>query len=263
MSPLSGRTILVTRAREQAGALTEALAGLGAEVVEAPAIGFADPQSWGPVDAAIARLGSYDWLLFTSVNAVERFLSRAERAGGGPMPLVRASAGGTRVAAIGAATAGALRVRGIQVAGVPSVSRAEGLFSMLAEAGPLAGARVLIPRAEVAREVLPESLRERGAAVDVVPVYRTVAAPVAEAILEKLRSRQIDMVVLTSGSAIGALLAGIGGTRLLSGVAVAVIGEVTAEAARAKGLQPSVIAPRAAIGDLVAAVETFYKSKED
>jgi len=158
VKPLAGRTILVTRSREQAGDLAEALEARGGRVVEAPVIAFADPRDWSPVDAAIGRLESYDLILFTSANAVDRF---AVRAAGRESPSGDAdTATWPRTVAIGGATARALARRGLRVDEVASEARAEGVLALLA-GRELRGARILLPRAEVARETLPEELRAR------------------------------------------------------------------------------------------------------
>ena len=157
-APLAGTTVVVTRSRAQAGALSGRLAELGATVVEFPVIKLVDPEDWTPVDTAIEGLSSYDWIVFTSANAVERFFERLwarERD-------ARALAGSS-VAAVGPATAARCMDFGIRPDYVPEDFRAEGLLDGFIERGVSAGSRVRPPRALEGREVLPDTLRERGA----------------------------------------------------------------------------------------------------
>lgn len=252
MSPLAGRTILVTRARGQAGTLSEALIERGATVVEAPVIAFEEPADWGPADGAARRLDTYDFVIFTSVNAVERFTQRAAGLGHPILPSER-----TRLVAIGPATAQALALRGFHGSRIASVFRAEGVIDTLATEG-LSGRRVLIPRAEAAREILPDQLRARGALVEVVSVYRTVAVPLTAEVLRLIESRAVDLIVFTSPSTVRNMLAAIGDPHELGGAQVAVIGPVTEIAARDAGLSPSIVSPRAGMEELARAIATHY-----
>ncbi len=252
---LSGCTVLVTRAAEQGGGLTEALRRRGARVVECPVIGFADPKSWEPVDQAASRLGSYDRIVFTSANAVERFLGRLGALGRSPEEMR-----GARVAAIGGATAAGLRARGLEPGAVAAAARAEGLIELLESLGGLAGSRILLPRAAVAREVLPEALRRAGATVDVVAVYRTVPVPVGDDVRALLARRAVDAAAFTSGSTVTRFLEGAGGAAALAGVLVAVLGPVTAAAARGQGLRPDVVAANASMASLAEAIARLWTS---
>ena len=218
--PLAGQRVLVTRAASQAGGLTAHLRCLGAEVVELPVIGV-QPLVFDPPQ------GHYDWVLFTSANAVACFLDRAA------MPE------GVRAAAIGPATDGALRSRGIDVALVAEVSTGEGLAAAL-ESIPVEGKRMLIPRAESAREVLESALKARGAEVVILPVYRNVVpeglAEAAKALFEG--PSKPDWVTLMSPSAVKNLLAAVG-LEALGKAKIATIGPVTGDAARKHGLEVS------------------------
>lgn len=253
--PLSGITLLVTRSQEQAGELGVALAGRGGRVVEAPVIAFVDPEDWTGADRAISRIDSYDWILFTSANAVDRFMKRCRSVGVSSDRLSR-----PRVAAIGPATARSLEERGLVVTATPSSHRAEGLIEALGR-NDLTGVRILLPRAAVAREILPDELRAMGAEVDVVTVYRTVAVQPAEEIRRDLASGAIDVVTFTSSSTVTNLLAGIGGPGALEGTAIAVIGPVTAETVRRHGLAPEIEARRSTIADLVEAITAWARSR--
>ncbi len=167
--PLFGRRIVITRAREQASALGDLLHGLGAEVIELPTIRIEPAADYAPLDEAIAKLRTYDWLIFTSANGVRYFLERLDASSSD----LRAIRG--RICAIGPATRDALERFHIKVDVVAEQYVAEGLLAALA-AYDLKGARVLIPRAAVARDVLPSELARRGAHVDVVEAYRTARA---------------------------------------------------------------------------------------
>ena len=215
--PLFGRRIQVT-----GGRIAERLRALGAEVIETPAIRLED----GDLDAlraAAADVGSYDWVLFTSVNAVERFLPHLRD--------VRALT--ARVAAIGPGTADALRAWHVEADLVPEDAVAESLLDAL----PAAPHRALLPRAAVAREVLPDGLRARGWTVEVVDAYRTVAC--APDVVDA------DAITFLSASAVNAYLDANGSDRLPP--VVACIGPVTAAAARDRGVRVDVEAAQHSI----------------
>ena len=227
--PLHGRRVLVTRARTQASGLAARLEALGAEVVQAPAIRI-EPLPFEP-----PVLDRYDIVVVTSANGVELLLP------GDVRPLH-----GVTVAAIGPATARALRERGI----VPDVVPAEAVSeSLLAALGEVGGRRVLVATAEGARDVLPAGLRERGAHVDVVHLYRTVPEPVdADAV------RSADLITFTSSSTVASLVAVLGdGVR--GGLRAASIGPVTSAALREHGIEPAAEADPHTVEGLVAAVE--------
>ncbi len=252
---LEGAVCLVTRAAGQAGPLAGALAARGARVVEAPVIGFEDPVTWAPVDAAITSIAVYDRLVFTSANAVDRFFDRLRARGGTP----DAMAG--RVVAIGPATARALAARGCARVEVARDARAEGLVDLLVDrpGRPLHGARILIPRAEKGRDHLPDALRSAGARVDVVTVYRTVPIPLDPSAVRMLDDGKVDVITFTSGSTVTSFLDGVRAARLaapavLRGVVIGVIGPVTARACRDAGVVVDVIAQRADVESLVEAL---------
>jgi uroporphyrinogen-III synthase len=184
--PLSGFTIAVTRAAEQAGPLTARLQALGAEVVEVPLIAIADPLDGGAaLNTAITNLHNYDWVVLTSPNAARRFLDALDKNAPGEVP---------KLAAVGPGTAQVLTDRGVRVDLVPQRVIGEGLV----EAFRRGTGRVLFPRAEVARAVVADGLREKGWTVDVVDAYRTVPAVVTATHIEALLTA--DVVVLTSSS---------------------------------------------------------------
>ncbi len=237
---LSGKTVLITRASSQSAELRSRLEDLGARVIECPTIQIVPPKTWKPVDDAIRRLNTYQWLLFTSANAVEQFMDRM----GDRRPAIS-------IAVVGSATAAKLGEWGLKPALVPDQFRAEGLLAKFP--ANLVGTRILFPRAEVAREVLPEELRRRGATVDIITVYRTVKA-FSGNIGDVLASERVDCIVFTSPSTIPDDL-----HSLPAGTALAVIGPVTAEAARLFGLMPDVVPVESTVPALVRAIRDHLK----
>jgi len=246
--PLSGRRIVVTRAREQAPELSARLRALGAEVIELPAIEFLPPADPAPLEGALARLESYDWLIFTSANGVRFFLERW-RAGAGRPRWLRA-----RLCAIGPATRRALEAAGLKVDLMPREYVAESLLEAFAPY-ELAGTRILLPRAAAARDLVPAELRRRGAVVDVVEAYRTAAPEdLPERAGEIFRAdRKPDWVTFTSSSTVAHLLAAVGAPAL-AGVRVASIGPITTAAVRAHGLEVAAEAERYTTEGLVEAI---------
>jgi uroporphyrinogen-III synthase len=235
---LQGRRIVVTRAREQAGDLVRALQEHGAEAVIAPVIRIQPLDNLGALRAALTGLSAYRWVVFTSQNAVQIVFDRL--VAWGLTPRVFSS---TAVAAIGTATADALTVRGV----VPAVIPAEFVAEALAEAliqrsgggGALTGARVLIPSAEDAREALAASLRQHGATVENIAVYRTVPVQADLSGLAKDISRgRIDAVTFTSSSTVRSFVELVGRPAATSGRFVAAtIGPITADTARELGIR--------------------------
>jgi uroporphyrinogen III methyltransferase/synthase len=232
--PLFGRTVVVTRPRHQAAAFVDRLRDAGADVLCCPSIEIAPPTSWAPADAAIARLDGYDWVVFTSVNGVERFFERLAERRCDVRALHRA-----RLAAVGPQTARALAMRGLLVDLVPEEYRAEGVAAAMRQAG-VGGATVLLPRAAGAREVLPVLLRDAGARVDEVAVYETVpASGDASEVRGRLSAGQVDLVTFTSSSTVRNFIALLGddAPSLLARAAIGCIGPITADTARAMGLR--------------------------
>ncbi len=257
-APLAGRSVVVTRAREQAAGLIGELEALGADVIACPVIEIIDPPDFAAVDAAIERLETYDWTVITSVNGVERFFARLAVHGDPPVLLAH-----TRVAAVGTATADALRLRGVEPALVPSDFRAEGLVAALLDRGATHGTRVLLPRALEGRDVLPRELGDAGVQVEVAPVYQTVPAPADPAILDRLRSG-VDAVTFTSPSTVRHFLAfldaaGSDGAALLGRSAVASIGPVTTAALAARDVRVDVEPRTYTATALVSALAEYFR----
>ncbi len=237
---LTGKTILITRAASQSLELRTRLENLGAGVIECPTIQIVKPKTWKPVDEAIGQFDTYEWLLFTSANAVEQFMQR-----------MRGKRCTLPIAVVGSATAAKLAEWDLKPSLVPHEFRAEGLLKAFPE--KMAGVRILFPRAEVARELLPEELRRRGATVDVVIVYRTVRAE-RGSIREILQAEKVDCIVFTSPSTIPDDLA-----PLPQEIAVALIGPVTREAAQLLGFQATIVPVKSTIPDLVEAIRTYFQ----
>jgi uroporphyrinogen III methyltransferase / synthase len=253
---LAGRRIVVTRPRAQADGLAALLEAQGAEVRVLSTIRLQPPDDWGPLDAAIARLGTFGWVVFTSANGVAAFRDRLSRVGLDPEGLA-----GARLAAVGPGTAEALRTAGLRADVVPAEFRAEGLVEALSqEVGP--GVEVLVVRAAEARDVLPRELEARGARVTVAPAYRTVPATEGAGALDGwLRARQIDAVTFTSSSTVRGfvnLLAPGEVRQLLAGVALAAIGPVTAGTLAEYGLAIDIMPREYTVPALAAAIAGHF-----
>lgn len=251
--PLLGKRILVTRAREQASELARRLAELGAEPIEFPTIRIAPLDDYAQLDAALAQ--KYDWVIFTSVNGVrfvwERLIALGRDA--------RAFAG-TRLAAIGSATAEELARHGLRADFVPREYVAEALAEQI---GDVAGQRILLPRADIARETLAHELRARGAHVDDVAAYRTITTDANDPRVQEIRAQlvrgEIDAITFTSSSTVRGFVncqLPIDNCQLT----IACIGPVTARTARELGLRVDIVAEEYTIAGLIAALVKFYES---
>lgn len=253
--PLFGKNILVTRARAQAGLLTQELENLGAKCIEAPSIKIVPPTNFEKLDSAIKKLPDYNWVIFTSVNGVEHFFIRLYQTGFDARALSNA-----KIAAIGTQTALKLSEHGIKADLVPIQFQAEGLIEILAKK-VVAGSKILIPRALVARDILPEKLAEMGAEVDVVPAYETVQGDAdKEQLVEKLKNNEIDIVTFTSSSTVLNLVKLLGEEKhLLRDVTIACIGPITADTCRKNGINPDIIANEFTIKGLTKAIEHYFR----
>lgn len=247
--PLFGRRVVVTRAAQQSQALTDRLAELGAEVLEMPATRIAR-LDLSPLRAAMAQLDQYQWLIFTSQNAVTIFWEQL--LGGGRD--ARALAG-LAIAAVGPATAGALLEHGIAVDVIPSRFVAEGLLEKLSERDDVANARVLYVTAEGSRDVLPTGLESLGAAVDVIHAYRSLQDGTGAARLRKaLESGTVSAVTFTSASAVRAYV-DVVGEELVQKAPAVTIGPQTTEAVNEAGIDLLAEAEESTTDGLVTAVE--------
>jgi uroporphyrinogen III methyltransferase/synthase len=257
--PLAGRVIAVTRAREQADRFAALLEQAGARVLLAPTIVIEPPESWAPLDDALARSREYQWVIFTSVNGALTVRRRLERLGRG-----REALASCRIAAIGPATAEALRLWGVPAEVVPEEYVAEGLAERLRSVIRRRD-RVLLPRAAETRDVLVRQLEAMGALVDEVAAYRTQAATGPAADLRgALRRREIDVVTFTSSSTVknfAALWHREELAALMAGVSVACIGPITRRTARECGLSTEIMPDVYTIPALAKAIVAHFEGR--
>jgi uroporphyrinogen-III synthase len=262
--PLEGIRIAITRAEEQADGLAERLRALGAKVEVCPAISFAPSEDFARLDAALRQLATYDWLILTSANGVRAVFQRLAQLGlafanpiRSALPIMPSAAVGgrpspvghtaPRLAAIGPATAAELERHGLRPGFVPSAYVAE---AILEEIGDVAGQRILLPRADIARKTLAEGLRAKGATVDDMSAYRTLPGEGARRLAPLLRARQVDAITFTSSSTVRFLLEGLDAAglarrealALLAAMAVVCIGPITAATAHELGLRVDAVA---------------------
>lgn len=252
---LSGKRIVITRARATASSFANGLRALGAEVVEFPTIEIVAPDSHEVIDAALARIATFDWVIFTSATGVERFFTRTNDLGIDARRMASA-----KVAAIGPATAKRLAACDFRVSSLPTEYRAEAILAAIG-VERIRGARILIPRAQVAREILPVMLREAGAReVVVAPAYKTVTpddAPV-EQMRELVAADKIDLIAFTSSSTATNFCAMIGEPS--HGLKAAAIGPITAETARNAGLNVVVESDTYTVPALIEAIRNYFSS---
>jgi uroporphyrinogen-III synthase/uroporphyrinogen III methyltransferase/synthase len=245
---------LVTRALHQAGKLSEGLRALGAEPVEVPVLDIRPPESFAALDATLRQLDQYDWLVLTSANAVRALSDRAAF-----LDVATLQPVGLQVAAIGEATASAAHQAGLQVAFVPEAYLAESLVAGLLKSLqiPASSQRILLARAAVARDVIPDALRAAGALVDVVDAYRNVLPEGAPERLRTALADGIDAATFTSSSsathlAEAARAAGVAWP--FAGVPAVSIGPITSQTLRESGWTPAAEAEKSDISGLIEAV---------
>ena len=251
--PLFGRKIVVTRAADQAGEFSDRLRALGAEPLELPVIALEPPWDPAPLDRAIENLQSYDWLIFTSVNGVRFFLDRLDQS---PYDLRSLKA---RICAIGPPTRKAVEDLHVKVDLMPEDYVAENLIKAFAQED-LAGKKVLLPRAAVARDVIPVELAKLGAEVDVVEAYRNVVPSNAAILARTIFSsgKKPDWITFASSSAVKNLLA-ITGPEALEGIHIATIGPATSSTVCAHGLKVDAEARQFTLDGLIEAVVSFHE----
>jgi len=256
-SPLKGVTVVITRAREQSADLRESLERLGAHVIVSPAIRFEDPEDWAPLDAALSRAWTYDWAIFTSVNGVAAVDRRM-----GVLGTSWRIFDGVRVLPIGPSTGHSLLEKGVTLDRMPPIYQAEGILTVL-EHEQMARKRILLARAEKAREILPDVLRSRGATVDVIAVYRTLSAEPEPAAVEALErgAGKRTVVTFTSSSTVEHFLAALppGARDALPGTTIAAIGPITAGTLRRHGLAPDVQPEEFTVPALVDSLAAYFR----
>ena len=251
--PLAGKRILVTRARSQAGQLSAKLQALGAEAIEIPAIEIVPPDSFETLDDALRRLTQYQWLILTSINAVHVLRERLEF-----MNLAVSELSHLKIAAVGAATTQALREFGLVVSVTPDEYVTESLLDAIGD--QVTGSRVLLIRAAVARDIIPETLSARGARLDVVDAYRNVIPEGSvQQIVELFSSteRAPDAATFTSSSTVTnffALLQCAGMDKAHAGMKAISIGPITSQTLRDHNWEPAAEADPHDLQGLVAAV---------
>ena len=251
--PLFGQCILVTRPRDQAPEFSNMLTAYGAEVFECPMLEIVPPQDWKSLDTAIRELPTFQWLIFTSVNGVRFFMKRLDSHGSDVRSLA-----GMKVCCIGPKTAEVAKQYGLRADLLPSTFQAEGLIEVMKQAG-VSGKRILIPRAEVAREILPDQLKAMGADVIVVPAYRALTPHVdVERLRERFLKGEIHILTFGSSSTVRNFCRlfekRAAFTTLMEKVMVACIGPITAKTAREEGLSVRVVAPENTMDSLTEAI---------
>ena len=259
--PLFGKRILITRPRDQAAEFVSLLQSLGADPIEAPMIRIVPPTDFAPLDEACAQLDEFDWVVFTSGNAVESFMGRLLASTSDVRALNH-----VKLCAIGAGTAERFAKYGIKVDLIPPESRAESVLQALLERGDVKGVRFLLPRADIGREVIGEELRKRGGLVTEVIAYRTIAIDLERDgepdVYRMLLDRRIDVVTFTSPSSVRSfaeLYGSDAAADLLHATDVAAIGPVTAEAAAQLGIACSIVPARYTIAALCAAIVRHFE----
>lgn len=257
--PLFGKRIIVTRAREQASDLVGMLSDLGAECLEFPTIKVEPPDDFRPLDKAIENLSKYDWIIFTSVNGVDFFFKRLFTNG-----MDMRSFHKIKTAVIGPATSGRLFCYGLKSDVVPESYRAESVVDAFRKEN-LKGKKILLPRAEEARAILPEELSKMGAAVDEITAYRTRAVTdEASDLIKEFQNKTIDLITFTSSSTVknfAALIPKDMFEGLIKDVTIAAIGPITADTAKEMGLHVSIISESFTIPGLCDAILKHYVKK--
>jgi uroporphyrinogen-III synthase len=251
---LAGIAIAVTRPAQQAGPLIAALKARGAIVHGCPLIRIEAPADPEALRAAAARAGGYDWIVFTSANAVDRFGAALAESGGRLRD-------GVRIAAVGPATAASTAAIGLPPAFVPGVATGAALAAALETADSWPGRRVLFPRARDAARDIVTALAARGARVDEVECYRTISdAGGARRLADLLARGALDAIVLSSPSQVAALGEHVG-IAAAGGVAIAALGPVTAAAARRRGLDVHIEPAGPAIDQLIDALSSWFAAR--
>ncbi len=257
--PLFGKTVLVTRAIIQAKIFAELLEEEGAQVIEFPTIEVVPLRTWTRIDKAIENLDRYNWLIFTSVNGVIFFFQRLRQKQSDVRDLK-----GIRIAAIGEQTKNEINKMGINADLIPEEYRAEGLIKLFEKIN-VKGSRVLIPRARIARKILPMKLRNMGASVDVFPVYETKMPGKLkiDKVRKLLRNGFIDVITFTSSSTVKNFFSMIGrDKKIISRSTIACIGPITAETIRSYGIEPEIISGTYTVQGLTKEIASYFTARQ-
>ena len=255
--PLDGKKIVITRPVEQSDEFAAILSRLGGEPVKFPVIAIAPPDSWDAVDKAVFNLERYSWIIFTSVNGVESFIGRLIEL----EKDIHKALSDVKICTVGLKTADAVEGYGLRVDFIPEEFRGEAIVEGFKEIG-VKGEKILLPRAQTGREILPEELNKMGMKVDVVPVYKIIRPEVDTSWFKMmLNKKEIDVVTFTSGSCVRNFIELLGSGEykiLLSGVKIACISPVTADSVRKHGLKADIVPERYTIEDLAGAIGRYY-----
>jgi uroporphyrinogen-III synthase len=256
--PLAGRRVLVTRAAHQASKLSDGLRAAGAEPVEVPVLEICPPDNFEPLDRALRQLDGYDWLILTSANAVRALVERSAALG-----LAFESSGSLKVAAVGAATADEARNAGFSVDVTPDKYVAESLVDAFADRA--IGKKILLARAAVARDVIPDALGAAGAQVDIVDAYQNKMPETAPEQLRQELGEGIDAATFTSSSSVTHLGDAARASGLyfpFAGVSAVSIGPITSKTLREAGWEPAMEASPHNIAGLIQAVIRLFSTSD-
>ena len=258
--PLFGKRVVITRSRDQASVFAEMLIDRGATTIEFPTIDVVPPASWAELDSAIQTIESYQWIIFTSANAVKYFMDRL-RGLGKDLRILK----GVNICTVGPKTAELLMQYGLKADLIPAEFKAEGVVAALLGGLNVKGLKILVPRAKAAREIIPDKLREQGASVTVATAYENVRPTADVDRIKKLfAENKISALTFTSSSTVHNFVEILGQKEyktFLQGVTVACIGPVTAKTAKEYGMKIDVMPKEYTIPALVDAMVEFFKKE--
>lgn len=256
---LFGKRILVTRAKEQSLEMSNIITELGGEAVEFPVIKTIPPIQCEEFNQAINQLETFDWIIFSSVNGVNYFFAKLKEQGIDIRQMSKA-----KIVAVGPKTAKALQDKYLNIEVLPQEFVAEGILASL-QGHIKPGQKVLFPRADIARDIIPNYLKEKGLEVTAVDAYQTVpAAENREEIIEFLKEKKLNVITFTSSSTVKNFLEALKGEnieKLLEGVILASIGPITTETAIKQGLEVQITAEEYTVPSLVKAIVDYYKTE--
>jgi uroporphyrinogen III methyltransferase / synthase len=261
--PLFGKRVLVTRPREQAAELVDRLEAMGADAIEAPMIQIVPPDDYGPLDEACARADAFDWIIFSSAVAVDAFIDRLLKT-----PRDLRVLGRVKLCSVGPATSERLARHGLKVDLTPPEYRAEAVIHAISKNGNVRGLRILLPHADIGRELIAEELRKQGADVTEVVAYRTIATELDREgepdVYRMLLEHRLDVVTFASPSAVRSFVGTLGrepAADLLQTTIVASIGPVTAEAAAQHQIQTTIMPESYTVPALVDAIVEYFRKR--